>query len=177
MEEIAEEALVSVRTVQRYFGSKADIVFADHDENIALFRSTLAKEFGQGATLSGAIVGAALAAARASRENGLAVERQPLLDEEPVLRARWLQGSLEFREALAEAIATQTGRQPEDPSVVLTAGAIQGALRACWGVTLRDRADGGPDADPTAIFKRFSNFVDCGLKELLGGELSADSLK
>ena len=122
-EAIAAAADIAPRTFFRYFPTKADVLFGDHDELLGRLRATLAAR-GPGESVPHAV--------RRWSQEGLDhllvnpqryLTRSALVASIPAAHARSRQLDAEFEAAIAEALA--------DESDV----AAQAIARAAWGAT------------------------------------------
>ncbi len=127
IDQIAAAAEISPSTFFRYFPSKEDLVIQDpYDEMllqgllnaptelspIAAIRVTLRSAFAE----------------MGSAEQAKVLERTRLTMAVPALRAKSLENFLNTLAILRQGLAARTGRDPEDFSVRVVAGAIVGAF-------------------------------------------------
>ena len=144
-EEIAAAADVGPRTFFRYFPTKADVLFADHDALLGALRDTLA------ARRPGETV---VQAVRRWAQEGLDhllvdparyLTRSALVASVPAAHARSRQLDADFEDAIALAIAGDAAAT--DIGARLTARAAWGATRAARDVWLA----GGGERDPRTL--------------------------
>ena len=145
VDEIAEVAEVSRRTLFRYFPSKESLVFYDTDEALERFQAALDDPAGADGSAFGAVRHAleALAAEYTDDRDGV-VLRQRIVNASPALIAAERTVDLGWENAIATALLERTPMQPDREHWARTlAGAIFGLVRA----TLREwfAQDGRPD--------------------------------
>ena len=160
VEEIAGAAEVAPRTFFRYFPAKVDVLFADHEELVALLRVTLADR-----TPGESVVNAVRRAALVHLE-GLVKDPEPFLTRSRLVatvtaadaRSRQLDG--EFERVIAEAFV---GGGKQDVATDLGA---QVAARSAWGATRAARevwlaSDG--KKDPRTLINDAFDRIEGGL--------------
>lgn len=163
VEEIAAAADVAPRTFFRYFPAKVDVLFADHPEEIALVRETLAArppgepvvESVRRAVLDG--IGKAVA------DPARFLTRSRIVATVPAAHAHSRYLDARFEDVIAEAVAAE-GREP---ATGLHARVI---ARTSWGAACAARdlwVSSGGSADPRAL-------VDQAFDLLQHGVLSVD---
>jgi AcrR family transcriptional regulator len=137
VDDIAEAADIAPRTFFRYFPSKDDVLFTDHDEKIAQLRAALA-ERPEGEPMMASVRAAVLSLADVfEHDRELMVLKSQLMDANPDLRARSLQRQNEWQAVIAEAVARRRGVDPErDLPSQVTAGTTLAALQAAVRVWL-----------------------------------------
>jgi AcrR family transcriptional regulator len=162
IEDIAAEAMVSPRTLLRYFGSKAGVVFANHPTSLEVYEDTIARSQAAGVPLVTALRAAALAVVEQLTADDLAVGRARLIEQEPVLQAAATRADLEFRAVIARILAADIGTDPEDPRVMVIAGAVQGASRLAWVNALMHCRDPYRQLDPPSIVNEAFDFLEGG---------------
>lgn len=139
-EQIAAAAEVSPSTFFRYFPTKADTVLYDR----------LDPEF-MDALLAQPAEMPLLAATRQAMHDvleglggdalSLELTRMRLVADVPELRAASVQQVEATIPMFAHAVATRTGRDPDDPVVVLWLGAVMGAVLAAFFAAVSREAD------------------------------------
>ncbi len=166
VEDVAAAADVSPRTFFRYFTSKEDAVFADHDERTRVLRETLARASADEAvqvSVRRAIL--ALVELQAAGEGGL--RRVRLVTQVPALVARSLEHQARWEEIVAEAVAERLHADPDrDVRARIVAGAAFGALRAA----MRAWAASDGAIDPAVVASRALDVLDEGFDRALGPE-------
>jgi len=133
--DIAEAADVSAGTVPGYFGTKADIFFADYDTVMAEFVDAV-KRREQGTTAVRAAVAWRRARADADTGESAAARRwrkhaRAIADANPVLMALERQRYAPAETAFAEEVARDLGDAPDDLRPKLVA-ALNIAMRLTW---------------------------------------------
>jgi TetR/AcrR family transcriptional regulator, regulator of mycofactocin system len=153
-EEIAAAADVSPRTFFRYFPTKADVLFGDHDDLLEALREALAMEE--------PVVRAVRRWAQEGLEHLLVnpsryLTRSGLVASIPAAHARSRQLDAEFEDVIAAAIAGPGA--PTDIGARLTARAAWGATRAARDVWLA--SDG--ELDPRRLVDEAFDLLERGL--------------
>ena len=131
VEEITIAAGVSPRTFYRYFGSKDEVVFFNHEKRILLFRSLLADRSTSNAPFE-SVRSALLALSKYYADNALNLLMEfRIVTSSPELTACDLELDFEFENAIAEVLSS-AGRPDEkaDRRARIYAGAIFGAVRS-----------------------------------------------
>jgi AcrR family transcriptional regulator len=129
VEELAAAANVAPRTFFRYFPSKVDVLFGDHDELVALLRETLASRVPDESVVQ-AVRRAALAGVeRVVADPPLYLTRSRLVLTVPAAFARGRQLDADYENVIAAAFAAEPGTSA---ATDLTARV---AARAAWGAT------------------------------------------
>jgi TetR/AcrR family transcriptional regulator, regulator of mycofactocin system len=160
VEEIAAAADVAPRTFFRYFPSKVDVLFADHLEQVALLRETLATR-----SLDESIVDAVRRATLSGIEKVVAdpslfLTRSRLAATVPAAHAhsRYLDAS--FEEVIAEAVAaarkTDSATDLEARVVARAAWSASRAARDVWVASDAER-------DPRELVDEAFDLVQRGL--------------
>lgn len=141
--DIAKAAGVSVRTFFRYFPSKDDVVFVDHERHLEALRAAVFEAARQGSEVT--VLRSAVSrfarylqhdAAAAGRAR-LAVSDEGLAPQVLAMRAAW-------EHALAESLAEAKGRPEPGLDERVLASSVVGALAIALEMWL---ADGGVDLD------------------------------
>jgi AcrR family transcriptional regulator len=129
VEQIAEAAEVSPSTFFRYFPTKEDVVLFD------AFDPVLIEAYRR----QPASLGPVAAFRRAAHEVFGAMEAETVADqrergrlvhEVPELQSAWMADVLRTARQMAGLVAERTGRDPEDPEVLMFTGAFIGAMMA-----------------------------------------------
>jgi AcrR family transcriptional regulator len=112
VEQVASAAGVSARTAFRYFPTKADLVFADAESDLAALRTHLSR---QDRALP-ALEAVRLALLEFSERIGspLNAERGRVIETNPTLTARGLEVRDVWAEAVGEELAARRGRRTPD---------------------------------------------------------------
>lgn len=140
VEDIAEEAGVSVRTFRNYFASKADAVADRHRERMLQIAEEL-RDRPVGESLWEALEAAVCARFALGQDAAPAPDRQwaegvRLMVSDPALQGAFQKANAEAREALAVAVAERTGTDPVRdlyPSLVAgTVGVVVSATSELW---------------------------------------------
>ena len=160
VEEIAAAADVAPRTFFRYFPSKVDVLFADHLEQVALLRETLATR-----SLDESIVDAVRRATLAGVEKVVAdpslfLTRSRLAATVPAAHAHSRHLDASFEDVIAEAVAA--GRKTDsatDLEARVVARAAWSASRAARDVWLASDAK----RDPRELVDEAFDLVQRGL--------------
>jgi AcrR family transcriptional regulator len=160
VEEISAAAEVAPRTFFRYFPTKVDVLFADHDELVALLRNTLAAR-----PPDESIVHAVRRATLAGLERLVAdpapyLTRSRLAASVPAAHARSRQLDADYENVIAEAVAAA---ENTDPVTDLRARVI---ARTAWSATRAARevwlASGGT-RDPRELVHEAFELLEQGL--------------
>ncbi len=139
IEEIAAQAGVSKRTFFRYFPTKEDVVFPEHEARLARFRELVSRRLPGEAPLAGVqrafvVLGSQL---MADRDEVVALQR--VVDRSQALVASDRARDRQWDEVVAAALAD--GREPA-PAERMVAGAIMGAMRAALRVWYQAEGEG-----------------------------------
>ena len=150
VDDIVSAAEVSHRTFYRYFPSKEDVLFGDHNEKLESFRRAMVERPAD-ESIFDALRRAALEFAQLYEElHGQDVRRARIIHNTPSLSLRVAERQVAWELALTPIVAEQLGRMSEaDPRPRLLAVCTIGAMRAAtdrWialGATtpLRDLVD------------------------------------
>ena len=160
VEDIAAAADVAPRTFFRYFPTKVDVLFGDHDELVALLRGTLAAR-----EPDETIVRAVRRATQAGIERLLEdpapyLTRSRLAATVPAAEARSRQLDSDYENAIAEALAASRNADPAtDLAVRATARAAWSASRAAREVWLASNGE----QDPRRLVDEAFDLVERGL--------------
>lgn len=165
VEDVAAAADVSPRTFFRYFTSKEDAVFADHEERIRLLRDSL-RPRDPLEPVEQTIRRAILALVRQQTAGGTrGLDRVRLVTSEPPLVARSLEYQARYEEIVAAAIAERLDVDPDREVLArIVAGAAFGALRAA----MRAWAASDGSVDPVEVATHALDLLDGGLGRSLG---------
>jgi AcrR family transcriptional regulator len=125
VDEISAAAGSSPRTFFRYFGAKEDILFDDLADHLAFLRERMAESLPRQGAWDGVIEAMIAVNTRLlSAGADLAVERFDAWLREPALRQRFAFHSLEWEDAIAEAVARSRGTRPTDDPYARTVGIV-----------------------------------------------------
>ena len=155
VEEIAQAAGVSKRTFFRYFASKEDVVFPEHEQRLERFGDLVRMRMA-GEPPVAAVQRAFVALGSqmmADRDEVVALQR--IVDDSPALLAADRLRDRQWDAVVAVALA---GQDPPTLDHRIAAGAVMGALRA----TLRVWFDGGGEDDLVAMGLRAFAALDAG---------------
>jgi AcrR family transcriptional regulator len=142
IDDIVAAVDVSPRTFFRYFPTKEDLVVALGQTSLSSFLDALAERPASEALLT---------SVQRAIENSLALSWQDttrvrsfltLLQDTPVLRARWLEESNHNRGLLAAVIAARTDGEPSGTRNLLIAGGILLAMNTALQVWADQEGDG-----------------------------------
>jgi len=130
IEEITAEVEVSPRTFFRYFASKEDVLFADHDQTLSDLRAVLAAR-PPGEPVLTAVQQAILALADSyEHDRELVLVRARIALDTPSLRAHGLERQSVWEQAITDAVAQRLGVDPAtDLRPAMVAGCAVVALR------------------------------------------------
>ncbi|MEO9326862.1 TetR family transcriptional regulator [Gordonia aurantiaca] len=116
VEQIASAAGMSRRTFFRQFGSKEDVIFADHESLLAQVGEALASY--EGDPWSAVCAAAEVVFSHFERDRDLAVRRAQVVQEVPALRDRELVTSYRYQGAFEEFLRREL---PDEPPVHIVA--------------------------------------------------------
>ena len=159
VEAIADAADVAPRTFFRYFPSKVDVLFGDHEELVALLHETVAERPAD-ESVARAVRRANLAGVERVLESPeIYLARTRVAAEIPAASARSRHLDADYEQVIAEALALERG---DDPAGALGA---QVEARALWGASRAARqvwlvSDGA--ADPRALLGEAFDLVEAG---------------
>lgn len=147
VDEIAAAADVSPRTFFRYFPTKVDLLFADHEDLVTQLRDALARR-SPDESVVGAVRRVSLSHLdRILAEPSLYLTRSRLEYASPVAHARSRLLDAEFEDVIAAAVAISREANPaSDVHARLVARATWGAVRAARDVWVA--SDGRHDPRP-----------------------------
>lgn len=145
VEEIAATADVAPRTFFRYFPTKVDLLFADHEDQVALLRDALAERAPE-ASIVRAVRSVSLAYLdQILAEPSLYLTRSRLEYASPAAQARSRFLDAEFEDVIADAVAVTRGTDPaSDVHARLVARATWGAVRAARDVWVASNGERDP---------------------------------
>jgi AcrR family transcriptional regulator len=159
VEEIAAAAQVAPRTFFRYFPTKVDVLFADHPEELALVRGTLAAR-APGEPVVEAVRRALLEGiGKAIADPSRFLTRSRLVATVPAAHAHSRYLDSKFEDAIAEAVAADGRGRATDLRARVIARASWGA--ACAARDLWVSSDGL--ADPRELVDRAFDLLQHGL--------------
>ena len=142
VEEICEEAEVSVSTFFRYFTSKEAAVFADENERVEVVREVIESAPAE-EPLPDVIRRAALTLIDYDLENKLELHRyMELIATEPALAAYSLQAQNSSMAIFTDLVAKRLGRDPQTDLLprLVVAGAYA-AVNTAWGAWIATDGD------------------------------------
>ncbi|AZZ79713.1 TetR family transcriptional regulator [Gordonia alkanivorans] len=139
VEQIASAAGMSRRTFFRQFGSKEDVIFADHESLLAQVDETLASYDGD--PWSAVCAAAEVVFSHFRRDRDLAVRRAQVVQEVPALRDRELVTTYRYQGAFEEFLRR---RLPDEPPVRIVA--YVAAITGTHNYLLRQMIRGDIDA-------------------------------
>jgi AcrR family transcriptional regulator len=162
VDEIAAAADVAPRTFFRYFPTKVDVLFADHDERVALLRETLASR-PPGQSVVEAVRRAALAGAeRIVAEPSLFLTRSRLVESVPAAHAHGRRLDADYEDVIADAVvADRDADQRADVEARVIARGAWGAVGAARDVWLASDAA----LDPRDLINEAFEVLEDGLRE------------
>ncbi|GAC54511.1 TetR family transcriptional regulator [Gordonia amicalis] len=139
VEQIASAAGMSRRTFFRQFGSKEDVIFADHESLLGQVDDTLASYVGD--PWSAVCAAAEVVFRHFERDRDLAVRRAQVVQEVPALRDRELVTTYRYQGAFEEFLRR---RLPDEPPVHIVA--YVAAITGTHNYLLRQMIRGDADA-------------------------------
>ena len=163
VEEICEEAEVSVSTFFRYFASKEAAAFADEQERVDVVRGVLETE-PPDEPLIAVIRRSALTLVEYDIENKIELHKyMEMLDREPALAAYSLRRQNESMDIFTRLVAKRMGVDPAgDMRPRLVVAAAYGAVNTAWSAWL----DGEGDGDLRALVNQAFDVLEAGLDAL-----------
>jgi AcrR family transcriptional regulator len=165
VEQIADAAEVSPSTFFRYFPTKEDVVLQDDLD--LLWMEAIREQPPEVGPIAALRAGVHTAFARMGEAEWAQLrETTELALAVPAVRGRMLEELARTTQALAEAVAERTGRDPGDFAVRTLAGAIVGIAMAAWfevADDLVDYMDRGRLATFADKFERGLALLEAGL--------------
>jgi len=165
VEQIADAAEVSPSTFFRYFPTKEDVVLQDDMD--LLWLEAIREQPPEVGPIAALRAGVHTAFARMGEAEWAQLrETSELALAIPAVRGRMLEELARTTQALAEAVAERTGRDPSDFAVRALAGAIVGIAMAAWfevADDLVDYMDQGRLATFADKFERGLALLEAGL--------------
>jgi AcrR family transcriptional regulator len=165
VEQIADAAEVSPSTFFRYFPTKEDVVLQDDLD--LLWMEAIREQPPEVGPIAALRAGVHAAFARMGEAEWAQLrETTELALAVPAVRGRMLEEMARTTQALAEAVAERTGRDPGDFAVRTLAGAIIGIAMAAWfevADDLMDYMDQGRLATFADKFERGLALLEAGL--------------
>ena len=165
VEQIADAAEVSPSTFFRYFPTKEDVVLQDDMD--LLWLEAIREQPPEVGPIAALRAGVHTAFARMGEAEWAQLrETSELALAVPAVRGRMLEELARTTQALAEAVAERTGRDPSDFAVRALAGAIVGIAMAAWfevADDLVDYMDQGRLATFADKFERGLALLEAGL--------------
>jgi AcrR family transcriptional regulator len=159
VEDVAAASDVAPRTFFRYFPTKVDVLFADHEELVALLRDTLAAR-----APDESVVRAVRRATLEGLERLVAnpspyLTRSRLVASVPAAHARSRQLDSDFESLIAEAVAAAHGDAADDLRARVVA-------RAAWSATRAARdawVAGAAEQDPRVLVNEAFDLLEKGV--------------
>jgi AcrR family transcriptional regulator len=145
VEEIAAAADVAPRTFFRYFPTKVDVLFADHDELVTLLRDTLAARPADESIVRAVRRATLEGLERLIPDPAPYLTRSRLAASVPAAHARSRQLDADYEDVIAEAVAAARNTDPAtDLNARVMARAAWSATRAAREVWLASEAERDP---------------------------------
>lgn len=161
VDEIAAAADVAPRTFFRYFATKVDVLFADHPEEIALIRDTLAAR-GPDETVVDALRHAMLEGiGKAVADPSRFLTRSRLVASVPAANAHSRYLDSKFEDVIADAV---TADHRPDPASELQARVI---ARTAWGAACAARdvwVTSDAERDPPTLVNAAFDMLNHGVR-------------
>ena len=129
VEELAAAANVAPRTFFRYFPSKVDVLFGDHEELVTLLRDTLAARAPDESVVRAVRRASLEGVERVAADPALYLTRSRLVFSVPAAHARSRQLDADYENVIADAVAEE---RDTDAATDLGARVI---ARAAWSAT------------------------------------------
>lgn len=161
VEEIAAAADVAPRTFFRYFPAKVDILFADHQERVALLRETLATRSPDEPVVEAVRRASLAGVARVAADPSLFLTRSRLVASIPAAHAHGRHLDADFEDVISEAVLA--GRK-SDPATDLEARVV---ARTAWGAVCAARdawLASDAELDPRDLLNEAFDLVQHGLR-------------
>lgn len=146
IEEICDAAGVSKRTFFRYFPSKEDLVFPNHEERLTRFLEFLRQAPSDMPAFDTLRLATAVFAQQYNDNRAHFIAQQRLIETSSALMAREHQIDVEWERVMAEWFARKLGRDHE-PNVPLSAKVIAGAAIGVIRATMRHWTERGGEDD------------------------------
>jgi AcrR family transcriptional regulator len=170
---IAERAGIARRTFFRYFRSKDDVIFPDHDMLLARVMQDLAGQ--AGATPVTAICsGVRLVFRSYVADRQVSVQRYRLTRSVDALRDRELASVRKYERAFSRYVRERLPRTRPEPEIVLRADVIAATVVAAHNAVLREWLRAGGDYDPMADLEAAFAWVIGTFEPQAGGPAGAD---
>jgi AcrR family transcriptional regulator len=160
VEDVAAAADVAPRTFFRYFPTKVDVLFADHDELVMLLRDTLAAR-APGESIVRAVRRSTLAGAeRLVADPALYLTRSRLVYSVPAAHARSRLLDADYENVIADAVAAARSTDSAiDLAARVTARAAWSATRAAREAWLASEGE----LDPVKLINDAFDLLEQGL--------------
>jgi AcrR family transcriptional regulator len=162
VEEIAAAADVAPRTFFRYFPTKVDVLFADHVDQVALLRETLATRSPDEPIVDAVRRATLEGVKRVAADPSLFLTRSRLAASVPAAHAHSRYLDADFEDVIAQAVAAN---RKTDPATDLRARVV---ARAAWSATRAARdiwlASGGK-RDPRRLVNQAFALLEQGLEQ------------
>lgn len=146
IEEICDAAGISKRTFFRYFPSKEDLVFPNHEERLARFLAFLERAPDDLPAFDTLRLATEIFARDYMENRGHFIAQQRIIETSPALMAREHQIDVAWEAVMATWFARKLGRG-EEPSVPLSAKVIAGAAIGVIRATMRHWTSRGGEDD------------------------------
>jgi AcrR family transcriptional regulator len=160
VDEIAAAAEVAPRTFFRYFATKVDVLFADHPDEIALIRDTLAAR-GPDETVIDALRRAMLEGiSKAVADPSRFLTRSRLVAAVPAANAHSRYLDSKFEDVIAEAVAADRPDPPTDLQARVIARTAWGAACAARDIWVTSDAK----LDPRTLVNEAFELLKHGLR-------------
>jgi AcrR family transcriptional regulator len=162
VEEIAAAADVAPRTFFRYFPTKVDVLFADHVDQVALLRETLATRSPDEPIVDAVRRATLEGVKRVAADPSLFLTRSRLAASVPAAHAHSRYLDADFEDVIAQGVAAN---RKTDPATDLRARVV---ARAAWSATRAARdiwlASGGK-RDPRRLVNQAFALLEQGLEQ------------
>ena len=158
--ELAASADVAPRTFFRYFPTKVEVLFGDHDELVALLRDTLAARPADESIVHAVRRATLVGIQRLITDPAPYLTRSRLAASVPAAHARSRQLDADYENVIAEALAADRNT---DPATDLRARVI---ARAAWGATRAAREvwlASAAERDPSRLINEAFDLLEQGV--------------
>jgi AcrR family transcriptional regulator len=161
VEEIAAAADVAPRTFFRYFPTKVDVLFGDHDELVALLGDTLAARAADEPVIRAVRRTSLQAIEGVLADPDLFLTRSRLVQSIPAAQARSRQLDADYEEVIAQAVAPDRRTDAAtDIGARLIARAAMSAIRAARDVWVASDAS----RDPRRLVNKAFDVLEQGIR-------------
>jgi AcrR family transcriptional regulator len=162
VEQIAAAADVAPRTFFRYFPTKVDVLFGDHDELVALLRQTLATRSDDEPIIDAVRRATLDGISKVVADPSLFLTRSRLATSVPAAHAHSRYLDAEYEDVIAEAVAAS---RQTDPVTDLQARVI---ARAAWSATRAARdiwVESDAKRDPRTLVNQAFDLLEHDLRQ------------